>query len=82
MCIYCYGVYCSRVKREPDPEVLSEHSQGSTTLLSDANRMRLLGTFILKRNSAGTANPDTWMRPGTSVISHMECQSIGEKKEM
>lgn len=28
MCIYCYGVYCSRVKRELDPEVLSKPQPG------------------------------------------------------
>lgn len=78
-------MYCYKDKRKLDPKVVKVicHSQGSTALLSNTlNRMYFLGNFLLKQNSTGTANPHKWMQLGTSLISELECQSAGEKKNL
>lgn len=82
MYIYCYGVYCYKGKGRLDAKVVKviDHSQGSIALISDMlNRTYLLGTFILKLNGAGTANPNKWMQLSTSLTSQLECQPAGEK---
>lgn len=82
MYTYCYWVYCYKGKGRLDAKVVKviDHSQGSIALISDMlNRTYLLGTFILKLNGTGTANPNKWMQLSTSLISQLECQPAGEK---